>query len=241
MLITRLRAQHNGAKIMTTLNITFTNDTNIRFPVYCRYGMQRQAQPAYITLDLEDGECTAWYNGEIGSSPARHWHGIVLTFSIPATTTSDEIESIIEKYKDKFQTILNDSEVEWNGSNRVGVLGENAKSIVESLHDLGHESEACIIEDSGDLENFFGEEALIKDGETLTEYESRLDSADGESNYWFADNFNALNTALCMYEQRLSDFEEDDKNTWIPSVIAEELKDRGCNEYAEELNIILAD
>ncbi len=223
---------------MTTLNITFENDST--FPVYCKYPMQHSAQPAYITLDLEDGELTASYNSEMGgSTPSRQWHNIVLTFPIPSTTTGDEIQSLIEKYENGFQEILDDSKVMWDGYNRVGILGQKANKIYGSFQDIGCESTACIIENSEDLENFFGEDVYIKEGETLEGYKSRLESANGESNYHFVDNFNVLSTALDLHEKLLEDFDEDDIETWIPKNIAQELEDRGRDEFKEELGIIL--
>lgn len=228
---------------MTTLNITFKNDdTTPRFPVYHKYGGQFQPQPAYIFLDLRDGECGADYNGEMGSVPVVQWHNIVLTFPISAETKADQIEQIINDNAEKFQAILDDSEVVWDGSNNVGSFGEKTTALLSELGFYAdgnpeglqsYDSQVCMID-----EEYFAEwvSDISLQNYDLDSLAEDLHNCDGDGNAYFTDSMNSKNA---IYTQLLDIWAERLYSGYdVPKEVAQTLLDEGkCDESAwvEEL------
>lgn len=233
---------------MTTLNITFTNDENTdRFPIYCKYGGQHQAQPAYLFLDLRNGDCGADYNGEMGSTPVTHWHNIVLTFAIDSATTASNIESLIEARKEDFQAILDDSEIEWDGNNNVGKFGDKAKCILERLCFFeGKEWNPEAVQSFDSLTTMIDEEYFqewVQDNlfpDSLTtpeEHAEELLTRDGDNDAYFSNGLNSsdsiLSSLVSLWADRL--YSGDD----LPQHIAQYLVEQGTcddSQWLEELN-----
>ncbi|SDP60446.1 hypothetical protein SAMN04487905_1069 [Actinopolyspora xinjiangensis] len=105
------------------------------------YPGQSGPQPIELCLDLEDG--TFWFrvNPEIGRSmPARHWHGLVQRWEVPAPLTPNGANAYLDELVDDAQAILNDSTVYWDGSNRVGSVGPEGQEADERIEaELGDE------------------------------------------------------------------------------------------------------
>lgn len=184
---------------MTTLNITFNAETSGRFPVYCKYQDRYQEQPAYIVLDLETGECNADYNSEIGGTPEPIWNGCILTFRLSPSATADEIESIIENHAEEFQNILDGSSVEWDGSNWVGQLNEDALSICESLNKCSEgfwlDCNSSII-DNDYFVDWLQDGIYPHSGQTPEDFAEYLWSLDGEGDCYFSDDMNNPDSIL---------------------------------------------
>lgn len=105
--------------------------------LYRRYDGQSSPQPCYIELDLTNGTLSADYNSEVGNAvPSTVRNGFERRYDIPAVTGSvaDDLMRRIAPLADR---ILADWDSEWNGSNTVAVLGEDAteaeNEIVEML------------------------------------------------------------------------------------------------------------
>jgi hypothetical protein len=175
---------------MATLNILFNASEKSQFPVYCKYPQQCEPQPAFITLNLENGDLDADYSGEIGNAvTSRVWHNIVLRFAINPESTADQVEKIINDNSEAFQKILDGSEVVWDGNNNVGRLNEEAKAIREQLDDYGNgfccDQEGGMIDDLG---VWLDGPGFLPEGKTINEYAADLYSCNGENGYFFADH-----------------------------------------------------
>lgn len=101
--------------------------------LYRHYDGQSEAQSAYFELDLNEGTLRADYDGEIGNAePGVVRHGIVRRYGIPILT-GDAANRIMTELAPLAQRILNDSTVEWDGSNTIGRLGADAWSAEEEI------------------------------------------------------------------------------------------------------------
>ncbi len=222
---------------MQKLNITFKNDENTpRFPIHCQYGGQYSPQPAYIFLDLRNGECGADYNGEIGSTPVLQWHGIILTFEINAGLTADTIEQLIEDSKADFQAILDGSSVDWDGNNNVGVLNESARSIYNQINEseIFNNFQSEII---SDLVEYLQDEVFPSAGQSIEDFVEEVYERNGDNGYFFADSLDSEDEILASLRFIWADdlYSGND----ISSDIARHLIKHGtCDESAwlEELN-----
>jgi hypothetical protein len=232
---------------MTTLNIVSTANTS-RFPVYCKYSGQYSAQPAYIYLDLRNGECGADYNSQTGSTPFSHWLNNVLIFPINAQTRGSEIIQIIEDRKEDFQAILDDSSIEWDGNNNVGKFGDNSKVLLRKLgfqvnedpvDPEGFQSYGSIggMIDSEYLPDWLGDDIYPATNETPESFANRLHLCDGDDNYWFSDDMNSPDEILAALRHMWADdlYAGND----LPKIAAQHLLDIGtCDEsqWLDELN-----
>lgn len=175
---------------MKKLNVLFDDSESEFLPVFKRYGGQQSPQPAYIFLDIRDGSIGADYNGEIGSTPIIQWNNIILTFPIFPTSTSEQITQIIEDKKELFQTVLDGSSIEWDGSNSVGVFDDSAKEALDKLGFNGdpealqrHEDQINLIE-GNDLPDFT--DCLDIGGMSIDEFTNYILEFNGQDNNYFA-------------------------------------------------------
>lgn len=144
---------------MPILNITFTDNEPNEFPIFHQYAGQFLPQPAFISLDINDGEVTADYSGEIGNAvPFDVWHKKVLRFSVEPCIRAAKIAEIIESHKDEFQAILDGASIEWDGNNNVGCFTKDAERIIEqlelSLQEESNQYAINIISDSSELYDY---------------------------------------------------------------------------------------
>lgn len=99
------------------------------------YDGQSERQPCHIELDLANGTLLADYNANIGSGvPATMYHGIDRWYRIPCLT-AEAANRVMVEIAPLADRILADSEVEWDGNNHVGVLGEDGKAAEEELEE----------------------------------------------------------------------------------------------------------
>ncbi|MFV8133225.1 hypothetical protein [Streptomyces syringium] len=104
--------------------------------LHCRYAGESQAQPAYVELGLKDGVLLASYDSEVGGAvPSEVYHGIDLRWPVPVLGGTAATR-LLERLEPLAQRILDDSEITWNGSNRVGVLGEDGQAAAEEIEAL---------------------------------------------------------------------------------------------------------
>jgi len=101
--------------------------------LFCWYDGQSEPQPAYLNLDLEDGELFCDYNGNIGSGvSAAEYHGRIRTIRIP-TLTGEAANTLMDEVAPIAQRVLNGASIEWDGNNHVGVLTDDAQAAWDEL------------------------------------------------------------------------------------------------------------
>lgn len=216
---------------MTTLHVKFDASTSKRFPVLAHFAGQLRPQPAFLTLDIRTGELDADYSSEIGNGvPADVFHDLVLRFPLSPETSAAEIESIISDNKDLFQSILDEAEEVWDGSNWVGSLSARGRDIFE---ELGHHNFFCACAEGGiiDLPQWVEDNPFPKDGQSLESFAQDIIDSDGENNYFFIEPYESV-------EQMLGDL----RDVWtdylyagreIPKLVAQHLIEHGtCDDSA---------
>lgn len=128
-------------------NVTATNEfkqtSSSQFPVYCKYDNQFEAQPAFILLDIKNGSVTADYSGIVGGGcSAAVYHRLELQFPINPLLNVDQIKTLIDENLAFFQTILDGSDIIWDGNNWVGTFNDEALDLIlkfegqKSLYDV---------------------------------------------------------------------------------------------------------
>jgi len=113
-------------------------------PLYCYYDGQHEPQLGYIELN-EEGDVRARYNPEIGGGvPADVYNGLTRRWTIsrevarylPRTTVCELLDSLAPL----LERVCQGHSVEWDGSNNVGRLDEDAleasKLIDQACYDL---------------------------------------------------------------------------------------------------------
>jgi hypothetical protein len=104
-----------------------------KLALYCHYRGQTNVQPCFIELDLEDGKLSADYDGEIGGAvPFNVWHRRALRWEVPLMT-ADAVNGLMEAILPLAQRIFDGAEIEWDGSNLVGVYDADADAAIEEI------------------------------------------------------------------------------------------------------------
>ena len=116
--------------------------TDDRLPIYCQFPGQFQPQPAHIIFELsESGESRIYadYSGEIGNVCSFDvYHGHTRRYSIPATTSADGINAILqdESVITLCKKLIGLYHSEWDGSNWIAQFGderEQAESFADQI------------------------------------------------------------------------------------------------------------
>lgn len=125
---------------MTTTPISYScNLSDLRdqiAPLYRKYDGQLMPQPAYISIDVATGKIDADYSGEIGGAvPARVWHGIERRHAINPFAEGIALAAFLqtEPFTVLAQRIVDGSDEEWDGSNWIGTLNDDAAAAEEEL------------------------------------------------------------------------------------------------------------
>ena len=91
------------------------------------YPQQTQPQPVYLSLD-ERGNVSIDWDGEIGNAvPVYVWHGRTRRWKLNGPVSRKTANRIMGDLKPQLRRILFGLSVDWNGSNNVGTLNEDAK------------------------------------------------------------------------------------------------------------------
>lgn len=110
---------------MTKLNQILTNDDD---QLYCHYQGQTAQQPVSVSLHIDTGNLCAAYDANIGPCRSmKSFHGIELEWRIPALKM-EALKSLFNDIAPLCQIILDNSSIEWNGSNNTGVMNDQAKN-----------------------------------------------------------------------------------------------------------------
>ena len=126
-------------------------DTETNFPVFCRYPGQTSPQSAYIELDLQNKTLAAYYNSEIGNAvPFSVWHGHDRRYWVPSDASAHDLNTLMAEIAPVASRLYDGYESEWNGSNHVARLTEDA--------------EEAELEIEAIIERFIWEESMRYDG-----------------------------------------------------------------------------
>lgn len=149
-------------------------------PLYRRFSGHYQPQPAHVCLD-ENGNVRADYCGIIGTGqPMDVWLGRTRRWSVNPEVNGDQIADLLES--DKVRALLErvhaGHSVEWDGSNYVGRLTDDAREASDALG-LIFEDETRTVDGggvwgAGDWIDPLGADDLLKKGEGLVDAAERL-------------------------------------------------------------------
>lgn len=180
-------------------------------PLYCQFAGQFNEQPAFFSLDLRDGEAGADYDANIGGGvPESVWHGVVRRYPVTARLSRAAVESLAKDLAPLFQRVLNDACDEWDGSNMVGVLGEDARDAEEEIARLLDDAEGDLdVWDAFDYVTGTGEVGLSvawPAGMTLEQAAENARQQAEIDGITFADD---VSDALVRFAQREYDHRDD--------------------------------
>lgn len=107
-----------------------------RFALACQYPGQTQPQSAYIALDLRDRTMWAEYDPEIGNAVSMAvCHGHVRRYYIPPLV-ADVANRLMQDLEPLARRVCDGYESEWNGSNHVAKLSEDAQEAETEIEGL---------------------------------------------------------------------------------------------------------
>lgn len=107
-------------------------------PLHHRYPGQAGPQPAYIEL-TEDGKVLADFNAELGNAmPAAVWHRRTLRWPLPPDVRGEALTAFLADPAALalLQRVHAGHSVEWDGSNHVGRLDEDARAASDKFAEL---------------------------------------------------------------------------------------------------------
>lgn len=103
-------------------------------PLYHKYERQSSAQPAFISLDLEDQELRADWNSEIGNGiPMDVYLGHTRRFRIPSDLSKTAINNLLDEIKPLAEKVLSGYESYWDGNNHQARLNDVAEEALEAI------------------------------------------------------------------------------------------------------------
>lgn len=101
-------------------------------PLFLQYRGQLQAQPAYIEL-YEDGRVIVDASAEKNSMPEVMYNGRARRYQVPNDLSVTGIDALLEEVKPLLQRVHDGRSIEWDGSNNVGHLTEDAIEAEEEI------------------------------------------------------------------------------------------------------------
>lgn len=154
------------------ITIVTDNIEGSRAPLYYKFDGQWNAQTAYIEVDTEERTVTADCNHEISNCvPERVFDGIVIRINVPNNVDGDSLASFMNENASAFEFICDSIDVEWDGSNNVGVVNdkEAVSEVIYRLEKDAAELECVNIYEAAD---YLGQRTLEDNwpaGKTLDE------------------------------------------------------------------------
>ena len=106
------------------------------YPVLCHYTNEHYPQPAYLELDLKNGEVDAVYNGEIGSVPCNVHHYTLIWLPISCYMTAKQIDDLIAHFEPQLVEIYSNSDIVWDGNNHIGSASDSSSLTHEQWYEL---------------------------------------------------------------------------------------------------------
>lgn len=124
---------------MSTINTSAVEELREEIaPLHHQYQGECSAQPAYLELD-EDGNISADWDGEIGGgTPMSVWNGRSLRWTLPDALTGEAVAGFVkrEDVAALLARIHDGNSIEWDGSNNVGRLNQDASEAQDDLEQL---------------------------------------------------------------------------------------------------------
>lgn len=103
-------------------------------PLYCQFREQFEPQPVYLEIDREDETIRMDYDREIGGGvPFDVYHKEVLRYYIDGIPTVSEANDLMARVSPIDEEVAAGHVVEWDGSNWVGSLSDEAAEAEEEL------------------------------------------------------------------------------------------------------------
>jgi hypothetical protein len=103
--------------------------------LYLKYPGQSSPQGCFVELDCEKRTLSAGYNPEIGNAtPFRVYHGRAIRWTIPCLT-DDAVNGLLAELAEDAAAVCDGYACEWDGSNHVGQLDDNAKTAAERIRE----------------------------------------------------------------------------------------------------------
>ena len=115
---------------MLTYSLDNLRDADDPAPLFFKYPRQCNPQPAHVELD-HAGRVTADSSGEIGNGVPFHvWHRRTLRFRVDPCVGGAALADYLEGDEGRalLERIHTGHTVEWDGSNHVGMLDEDAEA-----------------------------------------------------------------------------------------------------------------
>lgn len=86
-------------------------------------------------LKLDPRDMTVWVTQEYNdnSTPSDEWHGLVLTWSVQGHPVESSMREWIDEHMAELQRICDGYESVWDGSNHIGRLTDDARTVKEAI------------------------------------------------------------------------------------------------------------
>ena len=112
-------------------------------PLYVQYDGQVTVQPTYIEFDLDSGDLSAEYSGDVGGGvPERVWDGEVVRYPIDPDLTADEINTLLDEIGPLAQQLFKERQRDFAGtiSGRLVIVATDTVDPIQQLCDRQTES-----------------------------------------------------------------------------------------------------
>ena len=133
----------------TALVLELDNLRDSLAPLFHRYPREVNPQGAFVEI-TEEGAVSADWNGEIGNAvPSHVWHGRTIRAPVSPFVRGADLLDFLERF-DRGRVLLEriheGHSVEWDGSNYVGSLNEDAQAAREELETALQELEQADVQ-----------------------------------------------------------------------------------------------
>lgn len=95
-----------------------------------------EQMPIYLMIDLDESPPAVYvdtYNFSLTGTPCDIWHKRRLSFELPPNVDASELHDWVNDFlADDINTLIEDIEIEWDGSNFVGNFGDAALTIYDN-------------------------------------------------------------------------------------------------------------
>lgn len=113
-------------------NITITALTEVD-ELLCHYPGQTSPQDCFLELDPKEGTVRCGYSGEVGNAvPVAVYNRRILRWRIPVLRDT-AANRLMADLVPLFVRIVDGYDTEWNGSDTVGVLDEDAQKAMDAV------------------------------------------------------------------------------------------------------------
>lgn len=143
-------------------------------PLYAYLTGQMSPQPAYVEIN-EDGFVSADYSGEVGGGvPESVWHNRTIRIRVPAEASGEALADLLRgDALPLLEAIHAGHSIEWDGSNHVGRLDDEARSAAEELERLLEDVQQMDVWDAGQWLESAGKLTQVwRHGQTLADAET---------------------------------------------------------------------